>query len=715
MQAAIAVRRVLGAKAGLVRLGRHLSMQVAPPVAEALRAGDAVVALESTIITHGMPYPQNLETAERVEEIIREQGAVPATVGILGGQLHVGLSRAQMERLARHERPCVKTSRRDLPCVMAKGLDGGTTVSGTLVAAARAGISVFVTGGVGGVHRGGHRTMDVSADLIDLGRAPVCCVCAGVKSILDVGRTLEVLETQGVCVVTLGESDRFPAFFTSDSGHRSPHHVTTCSEAAAVAYQHSELGLESGLLLAVPIPDQYRAEGRSIQAAIEQAVSEAEQQGVSGRDVTPFILARVNELTGGASLQANIHLVENNALHGAKVAVELAELKRNRGKRGRLEGSVTRAAAQSRDKVQKDDPAPDASGGRGVPTVIGGSIVDFVIKTTDKHLQMDGSTHRGHIAQSYGGVGRNVADALSRLGHRPHFVSAVGRDQLGLAVIANNPHMDWRCVDRRESLCTASYAVLVDSTGSVQFGVGDMDIHEAITPELVERHRASLVSSPLVVTDANTPSPSLSAAARLCAAAGVPIWFEPTDLRKAVKSAALLTAGHQPPVLYSSPNAAELHTMLTALTPDRPGAFHLLKGDQLLDACRDASLRLLEHFHCLLVTMGTNGVMISRRGGRSEPLPLGPGARALPAGGPTSCVHYPVTAASNVVNVSGAGDCFNAGFISGLLAGLAQDRCVQRGQQLALQAVACAAAVPDTLQLSDAPEPHQAPGVSRLP
>ncbi|KAF0287085.1 Pseudouridine-metabolizing bifunctional protein C1861.05 [Amphibalanus amphitrite] len=544
------------------------------------------------------------------------------------------------------------------------GLDGGTTVSGTLVAAARAGISVFVTGGVGGVHRGGHRTMDVSADLIDLGRAPVCCVCAGVKSILDVGRTLEVLETQGVC------------------------------EAAAVAYQHSELGLESGLLLAVPIPDQYRAEGRSIQAAIEQAVSEAEQQGVSGRDVTPFILARVNELTGGASLQANIHLVENNALHGAKVAVELAKLKRNRGKRGRSEGSATRAAS-SEDTAQKDDPASDAGGGRGVP--------------------MDGSTHQGHIAQSYGGVGRNVADALSRLGHRPHFVSAVGRDQLGLAVIANNPHMDWRCVDRRESLCTASYAVLVDSTGSVQFGVGDMDIHEAITPELVERHRASLVSSPLVVTDANTPSPSLSAAARLCAAAGVPIWFEPTDLRKAVKSAALLTAGHQPPVLYSSPNAAELHTMLTALTPERPGAFHLLKGDQLLDACRDASLRLLEHFHCLLVTMGTNGVMISRRGGRSEPLPLGPGARALPAGGPTSCVHYPVTAASNVVNVSGAGDCFNAGFISGLLAGLAQDRCVQRGQQLALQAVACAAAVPDTLHLSDAPNPHQNPGVSRLP
>ncbi|XP_037082563.1 pseudouridine-5'-phosphate glycosidase 2-like, partial [Pollicipes pollicipes] len=468
-------------------------MQVAPPVSEALRARNAVVALESTIITHGMPYPQNLETAQKVEEIVRQQGAVPATVGVVDGRLHVGLSRAQMERLARRDRPSVKTSRRDLACVMAKGWDGGTTVSGTLVAAARAGIAVFVTGGVGGVHRGGQLTMDVSADVTDLGRSPVCCVCAGVKSILDVGRTLEVLETQGVAVVTLGPSDRFPAFFTADSGHRSPHHVASCAEAAAVLHQHRQLQLESGLLLAVPIPDRHRAEGEQIEEAIQRAVQEANEQGVSGRDVTPFILSRVNQLTAGASLRANIGLVENNALHGARVAVELAELVRGSGGRGAVPEPV---ASQ----------LPAAGG--PPPTVIGGSVIDFVVKVSEDKIKLDGSTHRGRIMQRYGGVARNVADALSRLGHRPHFLSAVGRDELGESLLTNNPHMDWRCVSRPDGRSTASYVLMVDAAGTVQFGVGDMDMHSLITPQLVERHQSALVASPLVVLDANTPAAS---------------------------------------------------------------------------------------------------------------------------------------------------------------------------------------------------------------
>ncbi|CAN7950501.1 unnamed protein product, partial [Ixodes pacificus] len=247
-------------------------------VSTALRQGEPVVALESTIITHGMPYPKNLSTATDVEATVRSRGAIPATVGVYQGRLHVGMGSQLLEELAKLGEKAAKISRRDLPAALSKGLSGGTTVSSTMVACNRAGIQVFVSGGIGGVHRGGESSLDISADLSELGRTPVAVISAGVKSILDIGRTLEFLasfETEGVCVAAFGDSQDFPSFFTSRSGHRAPWRVANASDAAAMIASRNALHLDSGILIAVPIPKEFEADGESVERAIELAAQEA--------------------------------------------------------------------------------------------------------------------------------------------------------------------------------------------------------------------------------------------------------------------------------------------------------------------------------------------------------------------------------------------------------------------------------------------------------
>lgn len=297
-------------------------IDIAPEVADALAAGRPVVALETTIITHGMPWPANVETALAVEDTIRAGGAVPATMAIMKGRPRAGLTRAEIEALGQAT-GVVKASRRDLAVLMARGLDGATTVAGTMLLAAMAGIRVFVTGGLGGVHRGAERSMDVSADLTELARTPVAVVCAGVKSILDVGLTLEVLETHGVPVVGYG-TDRFPAFYVPDSGFAAPARVDTPAEAAAIVRAQLALGL-GGCVIANPIPADRALAGAMIEAAIAETLAEADRQGVRGKDITPFVLADLNARTEGRSLAANVALVEHNARLGAAIAVALAE------------------------------------------------------------------------------------------------------------------------------------------------------------------------------------------------------------------------------------------------------------------------------------------------------------------------------------------------------------------------------------------------------
>lgn len=303
----------------------RVQLQMSEEVRHALQNNKPVVALESTIISHGMPYPQNLQTALEVEEVVRQHGATPATIAIIAGQPCIGCDRQQLEHIARKGLSVRKVSRRDMPLVVGSGLDGATTVSGTMLLAARAGIKVFVTGGIGGVHRGGEDSMDISADLTELGRTPVAVVCAGAKSVLDIPRTLEYLETQGVCVAAYG-ADEFPAFFSRHSGCKAPCRVDTPEQAARLIRAGHDLQLDTGLLLAVPIPTSAAAEGAAIQQAIQESLREADAQGVVGAEVTPFLLESIRSKTGGKSLAANIQLVKNNAAVGSQIAAALSAL-----------------------------------------------------------------------------------------------------------------------------------------------------------------------------------------------------------------------------------------------------------------------------------------------------------------------------------------------------------------------------------------------------
>ena len=300
-------------------------LDISPEVQAALKEHKPVVALESTIISHGMPYPQNVETALNVEKIIRENGAVPATIAIIGGRLKAGLSKEEIEHLGKAGTAVTKASRRDLPVLCAKGMNGATTVATTMIIAAMAGISVFATGGVGGVHRGAEVTMDISADLEELGRTNVMVVCAGAKSILDLGLTLEYLETKGVPVIGYGTSE-LPAFYTRKSGFGVDYRLDTPEELAAAFAAKMKMGLQGGMLVTNPIPEEYSMDPDRINAAIEQALAEAAEKGVKGKATTPFLLAKVKELTGGDSLNSNIRLVYNNAALAAKTAKALKEM-----------------------------------------------------------------------------------------------------------------------------------------------------------------------------------------------------------------------------------------------------------------------------------------------------------------------------------------------------------------------------------------------------
>ena len=296
-------------------------LDVNPEVAQALAEGKPVVALESTIISHGMPYPQNVETALKVEEIIRSNGAVPATIAILGGRLKAGLTKDEIEYLGKQGQAVTKASRRDLAVLVAKGADGATTVTTTMMIANMAGIKIFATGGIGGVHRGAETTMDVSADLEELGQTDVMVVCAGAKAILDLKLTLEYLETHGVPVLGY-QTKELPAFYTRKSGLSVDYQVDTPEELAKILKTQHDLGLKGGVLVTNPIPEEYSMDADAINAVIDRAIEE----GIHGKETTPFLLAKVKEITGGDSLDANIQLVFNNAKLAAQTAVAYCKL-----------------------------------------------------------------------------------------------------------------------------------------------------------------------------------------------------------------------------------------------------------------------------------------------------------------------------------------------------------------------------------------------------
>ena len=300
-------------------------LDVNPEVAEAVAEGRPVVALESTIISHGMPFPQNVETALNVEKIVRENGAVPATIAILGGRLKAGLTADEITYLGKAGVNVTKASRRDLPVLVAKGMDGATTVTTTMMIAHMAGINIFATGGIGGVHRGAETSMDISADLEELANTPVMVICAGAKSILDLGLTLEYLETHGVPVIGYG-TEELPAFYTRKSGFSVDYRIDSPEELAAAFKAQRDLGLRGGMLVTNPIPEEYSMDFNVINKAIDDAIAESVRDGIHGKETTPYLLAKVKDITGGDSLASNIRLVYNNAALAARTAAAYCRL-----------------------------------------------------------------------------------------------------------------------------------------------------------------------------------------------------------------------------------------------------------------------------------------------------------------------------------------------------------------------------------------------------
>lgn len=300
-------------------------LEISKEVREALENNKPVVALESTIISHGMPYPQNVETALKVEEIVRENGAVPATIAILNGKLKVGLSKEEVDYLGKKGLEVTKASRRDIPAILASEDDGATTVASTMIIAALAGIKVFATGGIGGVHRGAETTMDISADLEELAMTDVAVVCAGAKSILDIGLTLEFLETKGVPVLGY-QTKELPAFYTRKSGFKVDYKMDTPGQIAKTLKAKWDVNLKGGVVIANPIPEEFAMDFDTITNAINNAVAEAEEKGIKGKDSTPFLLAKVKDITKGKSLESNIQLVFNNAKLASEIAKNYCEL-----------------------------------------------------------------------------------------------------------------------------------------------------------------------------------------------------------------------------------------------------------------------------------------------------------------------------------------------------------------------------------------------------
>ncbi|XP_039217902.1 pseudouridine-metabolizing bifunctional protein C1861.05-like isoform X2 [Crotalus tigris] len=646
-------RLLLFLEAVVIKYG---DFNIHPLVKEAMESRKPVVALESTIVTHGMPYPQNLSMAREVEEIVRENGCVPATIGILNGCIHVGFQDEELEILAT-AKDVMKVSRRDFPYVLSQGLSGGTTVAGTMVVAHKARIPVFVTGGIGGVHRGGEKTLDVSADLTELSRTPVAVISAGVKSILDIGRTLEYLETQGVCVATFGKSREFPAFFSHQSGFQAPYQVQDEKAAAQLIARSLTLQLGSGVLIAVPCPPHGAASGQLIEEAIQQALDEAQEKKITGKELTPFLLQRVNELSGGESLKSNIALIKNNAIVGSRIAVALNRLQRGQGGRGNL---------------SQNENTPDVPR----PVVIGGINIDIIVKAKAATIKDGGQTNPATVRQSFGGVGKNLADCLSRLGKMPVFISVMGKDEHSESVLRHCRHMDMRGVLQLKGCNTATYCAVITGTGELTFGLGDMEIHQQITEQYVSQFKENLCLAPIICIDGNVPVSTLEYICQIAREQHLTVYYEPTDVNKASKP---FVSENWKGLTCVSPNLRELRAISQTLGNPVPTDLPS-KVEDIIKTAIALAYPLLRGLHCVVVTLGQHGVLLCGRS-KGGSVSLHPRTCYENATGELRAVHYPAlpVPTEEIVNVSGAGDSLMAGIITGLLAGEDTDNCIRMG------------------------------------
>nr|CDS29349.1 pseudouridine metabolizing bifunctional protein [Hymenolepis microstoma] len=643
---------------------------VSEEVREAVSSGRAVVALESTILTHGLPPDRALKLAADAEATLRSYGAIPATVAVMDSRIRVGLSSSDIERLidASIQGNAKKVAIRDLPFALNckdSGRVFGTTVSATSFAANLSGVRVFATGGTGGVHRGAETSMDVSSDLLALQSLPVAVVSAGVKSILDIPKTLEVLEAKGVTIASVG-TDTFPAFFTRNSGCKSPGRVDTPEEAANLFATSLAIRPTSGMLVAVPIPENMQAVGETIAQAIEQALNESKKANISGADVTPFMLERVRQLTGDASLEANVHLVLNNAKFAAQTAVRLAEL---------LNGSLG-----NRSRTSKEN-SPQI-------IIVGGSNVDMAMKLKPEKLK---TTRDIYPPASYpgtleilggGGVGRNVAEAVGRLFPSHLFLTAVSNDSEGKNLFKNHPFISWKTAPTLiSSSRTAKYIGVLNPTGELLFGVADMDIHKQVTAEFVESELQNIESPDLKVifSDGNVDVKTLKKLTLLAQSHKVPFWYEPTDLHKCTK---IIDANkHGSPIDAISPNLTELKAIFERVVGKKIEV-DPTSTTSLTRCASEIKKNLLNLAANWVVKMGRHGVIFVNQ---------------------DKSYHFtsPVVDQASIASVSGAGDTsVGAMLYLHYIKNWPWKKTLIGGMRAAELSLGCKNPVPDTLSIS---------------
>ncbi|CAI4228760.1 unnamed protein product [Auanema sp. JU1783] len=628
-----------------LRLSSHYCKRIvlSKPVEAALNNKSGVVALESTVITHGLPYPVNLETALHLEEEVRQGGSEPATIALLDGEIHIGLNREQLQRVS-DSMDSVKVSRRDIPYALAQNLVGGTTVAATMFLANLAGIKVFATGGIGGVHRGAEETFDISADLQELARTPVTVVCAGVKSILDIAKTVEYLETHSVNTIVYGPVNSFPGFFTSRTSSKAQFATESLEEIVKTLGVATELGLEAGTILACPIPKQYEGDGKIIEDAIQKALTESKEQQIKSQKITPFLLSRVNELTEGASMRTNIALLRNNARIGGRLAKLLAETTPRIVSKPESQPMLTNLS--SKPKI----------------TIIGATIVDFEA-ITQEDVKDDGASYRGIVTQRCGGVARNHADALARLGCDATFISAVGNDSYGQYFFEKCSHINTSRVEVIRNLPTAVYLAM-NSKGNVRFGINSLgEIVDRITPDLILKNEDVIADSKYVLLDGNLSIQTISKAIELAEFYNVPVWFEPTDVFKTRK---IFDGQAEKRITAVSPNANEFREWVKMKGLTLPE--NVLADPESLSHYVEKNVKLFENLSLLLISLSNNGTVVFKTDEEHTSKFI------LPP---------PVKNSDVITSVSGAGDSLNSGILAGLVHGLKFEDCLHLGQTCA--------------------------------
>eukprot|EP00730_Choanoeca_flexa_P006277 TRINITY_DN12124_c0_g1_i1.p2 TRINITY_DN12124_c0_g1~~TRINITY_DN12124_c0_g1_i1.p2 ORF type:complete len:704 (+),score=153.71 TRINITY_DN12124_c0_g1_i1:2789-4900(+) len=678
---------------GLIRLSEE--------VKTALTEKTAIVGLESTIISHGMPYPVNIETAMSVEAIVRENRAVPATVAVMNGRICIGLTQQEFEQLGDPDANVAKVSRRNLADVIQNQGLGSTTVAATMMACSMVGIDIFATGGIGGVHRYGQDTMDISADLTELGRTRVGVVCSGVKSILDIPRTLEVLETQGVLVATVTEytdqkTTEFPAFFSRRSGCQSDVAMIP-EECAGVMIMQKELDINTGCVFACPIPKEHEIQVTDV---IQEQLDKAEALGIRGKNVTPHLLAAINEATQGRSLKANIALIQNNAKIAAKIAGDI-EWRR---------GHAYDTECYHPDDLRSCAPSPPSTPDDDAPKikVLGGATQDIIAQATDELVKH--STSYGKVTTTHGGVGRNIAQALAQLGMNTTFYTRLGDDAAGrdiadrltdLGVTVESP-------PDLSNTGTATYNAHLQADGSLEQAIADMDIFKNLyaTSMTFDSNDAAIVIdgnvTALLGDDSDAPDPKdeekLKKLFLKCRAATAAVWLEPASVARAKQLRHFVQ--HLGPA-FISPDVYELQALIPEVEDSvkdyilEPWSYNRpLDAEGFLYHAQDelhGGLALNDI--ALIITLGKDGVI--------APIPahLDKIYNGEPVRPGIEYHHYPAVYLRNVRNVTGAGDSLAAGMLASMALGKF-DTSVQAGLEAAELSIASEEAISPNLSPS---------------